>query len=158
MLDFIVGLAPDLAPLLLFLSVLLVGMARFEFPQMDNESYPSWIADDLDRRTLVQGGIGLDPSQFSENSNGYKYLESGTLLGRTTTEANNGTGFGPAADTDDEYYLAAHDVQYITETPEVAAVRPDTLIRADQLPNWGSLSSALKTVIKDKYEVLPGTG
>jgi hypothetical protein len=146
-----------LAVIASFLLPFAVGVGRFEFPTMDNDSYPSWIADDMDRRTLVQGGVMLDPSAFSENANGYKYVESGTLVGRTSTEAGNGVGFSPAADTDDEYYLTAHDVQYADEDPSVAVVREGALIRFDQLPGYGGFSSALQTAIKSKYEIAPGT-
>lgn len=84
--------------LIVFVLPLMLGFARFEFPLMDNESYPSWIADDLDRRALVQGGIVLDAAQFSTNQNGYKYVESGTLVGRTDSEASSGDGFAKVSD------------------------------------------------------------
>jgi len=148
---------PVLYVLAAFLLPFMVGLPRFQFPQMDNESYPSWIADDLDRRTLVQGGVLLDPSAFSENANGYKYVESGTVVGRTQTEADNGTGFSPAEDTDDYYFITAHDVQYADENAEVAVVRDGTLIRFDQLPGYGSFSSIIEDALKDKYEIVPGT-
>jgi hypothetical protein len=140
-----------------FLLPFIGGLARFEFPTMDNDSHPSWIADDMDRRTLVQGGVMLDPSGFSENANGYKYVESGTLVGRTSTEASNGAGFTPASDTDEEYFLTAHDVQYAGEDPSVAVVREGALIRFDQLPGYGGFSQALETAVKEKYEIVPGT-
>jgi hypothetical protein len=140
-----------------FFLPLFAGLARFEFSKMENESYPSWMADDMDRRTLVQGGVVLDPGAFSENANGYKYVESGTVIGRTQSEADNGTGFSPAEDTDDYYFITAHDVQYADENPEVAVVRDGALIRFDQLPGYGSFSSAIETALKDKYQIVPGS-
>jgi len=148
---------PSLAVLAAFLLPLFGGLARFDFPKMENKSYPSWIADTMDRRTLVQGGVVLNPSQFSENANGYKFVESGTVIGRTQTEADNGTGFSPAEDTDDYYFITAHDVQYADENPEVAVVRDGTLIRFDELPGYGSFSSIIEDALKDKYEIVPGT-
>jgi len=90
--------SPVLYVLAAFILPFAVGLPRFKFPSMDNESYPSFIADDLNRRTLVQGGVILDEAQFSTNANGYKYVEAGTLVGRTETEAQNGDGFAKVAD------------------------------------------------------------
>ena len=129
---------PALYVLAAFLLPFMVGLPRFQFPQMDNESYPSWIADDLDRRTLVQGGIVLDESQFSTNANGYKYVESGTLVGRTDTEAQNGDGFAKVSDnardigtadaTNDQFVIPGEDLvqDFLEEYNQVFEVKGST--------------------------------
>lgn len=97
-----------------------VGFARFDFPKMSDESFPNWLADTWDRRTLVQGGIALDPSGWSENADGYKNASSGEIVGRTEAEANSGAGFTPvsdnarnigtADDTNDEFMIPGVDL------------------------------------------------
>jgi len=152
-----------LIALALALPFLAVGMARFEFPKFEDQSYPNFIADTFDKRTLVQGGILLDPSTFSENSNGYKNADAGILVGRTATERDNNAAFGKIDDVNKpignqaEVFLLAHDVQYLRENPAAAVLREGTQIRMDQLPNYSDFTTAESDFVKNTFEVVPGT-
>jgi hypothetical protein len=62
-----------------------------------------------------------------------KKLPSGTVIGRTIAERDAGTGFGVAADADDEVY------------------RYNSVVYENFLPNFAGLSATLKGKIRDKY-------
>lgn len=157
------GMSVELFVLIAFALPFLVGFARFEFPKMEDESYPSFLADTFDKRTLVQGGVVLDETEFSENANGYKYADAGILVGRTSTEAGNNAPFGHVDGSNrtvtnqEEIYILAHDKQYLRENPEAAVIRHGTQIRMDQLPGYGSFTSGQTSWIKDNHDIIPGT-
>ena len=72
---------------------------------------PRWAGDYLNRDSLIPGGARLDPAGFTADAEGRKHVPSGTPVGRTLVERDAGTGFGPAADTDDACRLALNTAE-----------------------------------------------
>lgn len=87
---------------------------------------------------------------------GDRRVESGTLLGRTFTERDAGTGFGPWALNDDEVYLLAFQIDNALIDNDVTLVRPQTLIKENWLPDWANYSSDKKTALRKAYQVVRG--
>ena len=92
---------------------------------------------------------------------GKAYCASGTLVGRTYTERDAGTGFGlidPAAAsvTDDEVFLVAFDVYDVAGNPEVALYRHQRIVKETFLPIWATASAAVKTALRARYQVTTG--
>jgi hypothetical protein len=77
---------------------------------------------------------------------------SGTLVGRTYAERDANTGFGPAADADDEFYLVAFEVQDVTNNADVTLYRHGGVVYENFLPVFSALSSTLKGKIRTLYE------
>lgn len=87
---------------------------------------------------------------------GDRRIASGTLLGRTYTERDAGTGFGPYASNDDEVYLLAFQVDNADLDNDVALVRHETLIKENWLPGWASYSADAKAALRAAYQVVRG--
>lgn len=83
-------------------------------------------------------------------------VRSGTLVGRTYTERDAGTGFGPAADADDEVYLTAFEVPDVLTSNDVDLYRPGGLVKENFLPVFSTLSVALKAKIRSLYQTTRG--
>ena len=66
---------------------------------------------------------------------GIKRVVSGTVIGRTYTERDAGTGFGPAAASDDEFYLVAFDVTDAAVNADVELYRPGSIVKETFVPN-----------------------
>jgi hypothetical protein len=81
---------------------------------------------------------------------------SGTLIGRTFAERDASTGFGPAADSDDEFYLVAFDVVDTDNNPDVDLYRHGGMVYENYLPVFSALSSAQKAKIRLLYETSIG--
>jgi hypothetical protein len=79
-------------------------------------------------------------------------VPSGTLVGRTYTERDAKTGFGPAVNTDDEIYLLVFDVPDVATNPECALYRHGSLVKETFLPGWTTLATALKTAVRANYQ------
>lgn len=85
-----------------------------------------------------------------------KTIPSGTLVGRTYTERDANTGYGPAVNTDDEIYLLAYDVPDADTNPECALYRHGALVKENYLPGWTALASNLKTAVRSNYQTISG--
>lgn len=77
---------------------------------------------------------------------------SGTLVGRTIAERDANTGYGPAADADDEFYLVAFEVMDVSNNPDVDLYRHGGVVYENFLPVFSTLSSTLKGKIRSLYE------
>lgn len=77
---------------------------------------------------------------------------SGTLLGRTIAERDANTGYGPAADADDEIYLLAFDVIDVQNNNDAVLYRHGGVVYENYLPVFSALSSTLKGKIRSLYE------
>jgi hypothetical protein len=130
-------------------------MAKMEYsaPQVTN---PAWAGDFLDRHSLMPGGATVNPADFPVDSKGRKPIRSGVLLGRTYTERDSGTGFGPAALADEEVYLLAFDVPDAVQSPECELYRHQSLVRENLLPDWGTMATGFKTLIRNLYQCTKG--
>lgn len=117
-----------------------------------SETALPWLAEEVWRETLLPGGIKLDAAAFPTGA------ENGTLVGRTFAEAAAGTGFGVAADADEQLYLILNDVPKPADNNDAEAVRHGSLIRINYLgTKYSALSAALKTKFAAIYEVTHGT-
>lgn len=83
-------------------------------------------------------------------------VPSGTLVGRTYAERDAGTGYGQpdVVTPDDQLYLTAFEAIDLRNNNEVALVRHTTLIYEDRLPGWSSLSTGVKTAIRQRYQCI----
>jgi len=98
--------------------------------------------------------VDADVSEYT--GYGDKYIASGTLVGRTYTERDALTGFGPASDTDDEYFLVAFDVSDANHVDDVELYRPGGTVYEQHLPNFAALSATQKGKIRTLYQVALG--
>lgn len=87
---------------------------------------------------------------------GKRRIASGTLLGRTYTERDAGTGFGPYASADDEVYLVAFQVEDAAIDSDVTLVRPQVLVKENWLPGFASYTTDAKAALRSKYQVVRG--
>lgn len=78
-------------------------------------------------------------------------VPSGTVIGRTYTERDAGTNFGPAASGDEEVYIVLHDVEFEISGGE-AAVLYEGLIYENNMPNWSALTSAVKALVRARFK------
>lgn len=99
---------------------------------------------------LVNGDTATYPGT------GKKLVPSGTPVGRTYTERDAGTGFGPAVSTDDEIFLIVGDVTDATLDPDCALYRNGSLVKENFLPNWSTLAGALQTALRSRYQMQRG--
>lgn len=83
-------------------------------------------------------------------------IPSGTYLGRTFAERDAGTGYGPAADTDDERFLSAWPITNARTNPDVELVRHGVEIRTNFLPEYDTLASAVKAKLITDYVPITG--
>lgn len=97
--------------------------------------------------TATYAGTGTKP----------KTIKAGTLLGRTYTERDAGTGFGPAdVAADEEIYLLAFDVTDAAKNPDCELYRHERLVKENMLPGWSSLTTQQKTKIRALYQCVTG--
>lgn len=79
---------------------------------------------------------------------GRRFIPSGTLIGRTFTERNSKTGFGPAVDTDDEFFILAYDVVDADQDAQCELYRNGRLVYEDLLPEWTAISANANLLAK----------
>lgn len=130
-------------------------MARVTFEASSSTS-PVWAGDFHNREHDRPGGAQLVAAGFTADANGVKFVPSGTAVGRTFAERAAGTGFGPAADADDEVYLTAYDVKDAVTNPDVTLYRHGGLVKENYLPGIGSMSAAVLAKIRAAYETIRG--
>lgn len=118
-------------------------MARMSYETALEGQSPAWVGDELrQREAVVETGIRLHAADFALNEDAAtrRFVEAGTLVGRTYAERDAGRGFGPVAIdaggavTDNEVYLILHDVFDADENPEIVCYRPGRLVYERHLP------------------------
>jgi hypothetical protein len=86
-----------------------------------------------------------------------KVIPSGTVLGRTFSERDANTPFGPAADADDEVYLLVFDVINPTTAPaDCELYRWGSIVKENLLGTFAALSATLKGKIRTNYQCVKG--
>lgn len=83
-------------------------------------------------------------------------IPQGTLIGRTFSERDAGTGFGPWAAGDEEVYLTVFDLIDANEYDEVDLLRRNCVVKENRLPDWGTLSAGARTAIRSNYQTVLG--
>jgi hypothetical protein len=116
----------------------------------------AWAGDFMSREHLLPGGAKVDPAGFTADAAGIKNIPNGTLVGRTYAERDAGTAFGPAADADDEVLIVAFDVTDAAKNSDVELYRFGSIVKENFLPQWGSMSTALKAKIRAVYQTTKG--
>ena len=121
-------------------------------------SSPKWCAEALSPERLMPGGAKVLASAFSADSSGKKFIEAGTVLGRTLTERDAGTALGPADAADDEVFILAFDVQDASDINDCELLKPfhGTVVRESFLPGFSGLASAVQTLVRARYNCIRG--
>lgn len=83
-----------------------------------------------------------------------KRISSGTLIGRTYTERDAGTGYGPWATGDDEVYLVAFEIVDADANPNVELVAHGTKVYENRLPGWAGSSAGFKAAVRAAYQTM----
>lgn len=88
-------------------------------------------------------------------------VPAGTLVGRTITERDASTAFGPAADGDvhptGEVYFLAFDVPDVDANNDAVLYRPGSIVKENKLPfTFGNLSTTLKNEVRRLYRCTRG--
>lgn len=87
---------------------------------------------------------------------GVRNVPSGTLLGRTITEREASTGFGPWASGDDEVYLLAFDVTDPSINADCELYRNFSIVKENFLPGWTTYTAGMKTALRAAYRCTSG--
>lgn len=107
--------------------------------------------------TLAANIAGGETTAYKGVS-GHVVVPSGTLVGRTYTERDAGTGFGVAAVADDEIYIVAFQVERGEIDAGVTLVRHQTLIYEDKLPGWAGFDTDTKAKVRSLYQCIKHSG
>ena len=97
-----------------------------------------------------------DTARYAGSGTKKKVVPNGTVVGRTISERDAGTGYGPAVSSDDEIYILVHDVTDADANNDCDLYRWGSLVKENFLPNWSTLAGALQTAIRAKYQCTKG--
>ncbi|MEO7102865.1 MAG: hypothetical protein ABI119_05965 [Gemmatimonadaceae bacterium] len=121
---------------------------------------PNWSGDALGREYLMPAGSKIDNTAFgSADATGAIEIPSGTVVGRTIAERNSGSPFGPAADTDGEFYITAFDITNALVLDDVELCRPyaGLVVKENFLPTaLSALSVTVQAAIRARYTCTVG--
>lgn len=114
---------------------------------------PPWAGDFPSRDHLVPGPFKVNAADagFVADADGRKNIPSGTVLGRTLAERDAGTGFGPAAATDEEVFINYFEVTDALELDDVEMYRPGSQVKENFLPGWAGLAAGVQAIVRDLY-------
>ena len=100
-----------------------------------------------------------DDSATYKGVSGRYLIPAGTLLCRTYSERDAGTGFGPAdVVNDDEFYLSIYDTLADQDSEDdmsqaiVDLLARDVQIAENRLPNWSTATAAYKEKVREIYQ------
>lgn len=114
-------------------------------------------ATSLTVQALPTALVDGDTATYAGAGTGQKLIKSGTLLGRTITERDAHTGFGPWASGDDEVFLLAFDVTDFSNNADCELYRHNRIVKENKLPGWSSLwTSGMKTALRSAYTCVNG--
>lgn len=108
---------------------------------------------------LVNGIEDNDEAWYEGAATTLKSIPSGTPVGRTFTERGTSDLFGPAADTDDEFYLTAFEIANADLDPYFVAYRPGSLVKENYLPKWTDAltwTAGMKAKLRAVYQTITG--
>jgi hypothetical protein len=101
---------------------------------------------------LVTALVAADAATYAGTKK--KVVPSGTYVGRTITERDAGTGFGPAAATDDERFLTVFDVADADRDNDIELYRHLRVVKENLLPNYTTLSANADLIAKLRSDYL----
>lgn len=93
----------------------------------------------------------VDADVATYQGTGKRLIPSGTVLGRTFAERDAGTGFGPAADADDEVYLNFFQIDDADSISDVELYRGRGVVYENFLPVFSTLSATIKAKLRAFY-------
>ena len=111
-------------------------------------------ATSLTVEALPTALVSTDTATYS--GVGPKQVPSGTLLGRTLSERDASTGYGPWASGDDEVFLLAFDVTDFTVVADCELYRNGRIVKENFLPGFSSWVAGAKTAVRSKYTCVRG--
>lgn len=82
-----------------------------------------------------------------------KVVPAGTLVGRTRTERDAGTGYGPWTAGDEDFGLTYVELDDVDANPDVVIVIPNrgTPVRENFLPGWATAASDYRAAVRGAY-------
>lgn len=86
-------------------------------------------------------------------------IPDGTVIGRTYTERDASTPFGPAADADTttgEVYVLYHTVDDALQNNDADIYRHGGMIDEAHFPGWSGLSATIKAYLRANYQCMRG--
>lgn len=107
---------------------------------------------------LPQALVVGDKAYYSKSDR--KFVQSGTLVGRTYQERDAGLGYGPAdvATPDDEIFLLYFDVTdcHIDNEAELYMSSGSNVVYENLLPGWSTMPATTKVWIRKNYTCISG--
>lgn len=83
-----------------------------------------------------------------------KRIQAGTLLGRTYTERDAGTGYGRWTTGDHEVYLVPFEITDAVANPNVELAAHTLKVYENNLPEWSGSSSDFKAAVRANYPTM----
>ena len=123
------------------------------------KTVPQWLGTRyIDPKVTIPGGIFLNEADFTANANGKKYVNSGTVLGRTQAEKVAGTGYGKAAAGDTDITILIHDLIDVAVDPYGAGLVPNAgnTVYYNFLDDWDNLVAAVQTLVFSNFTCVKG--
>lgn len=121
---------------------------------------PNWLGSRItDPKVVIPGGILLEAADFPlvAAKKNKRFIEGGTLVGRTLAERDTGKGYGPADPAlDEQFALLLHDVADADEDNVCPGIQPKAgnVIYENLLPSWAGLTVAAKAKVRELYHCL----
>ena len=86
-------------------------------------------------------------------NSGRTTVDSGTLVGRTYDERDDGKGYGPAdIENDDQVFLVVWTNSWLEQNQDVALLRSGSVVYENRLPGWSQLDNLTKAKIRQIYQ------
>lgn len=126
-------------------------MAKIAYTDYGQASSSAFMGDFSSREHIVLGQLA-SAGWVGLTGN---VVPAGTLVGRTNAEKLAGADFAVAADTDDEIFIVADDVDLDRETG-CNLVRHNSLIKYDFLPTFAGSSATVKGKLHEQYTLIKG--
>ena len=120
---------------------------------------PVWLGTRFfETHIAIPGGIGVDTTGMTPDDKGKIMLPSGTVLGQTFAEYQNGDLLGLAADGDQFITILIHDLKNALEDPYGAGLRPASgnSVYYNFLPDWDTLAAAVQNLVFQNFNCVRG--
>lgn len=107
-------------------------------------------------QALPQAVVAGDTARYVGAGTKNKTVVSGTLVGRTRTERDANTGYGPWASGDHEVFLIAFDVSDVDTNPDCVLYRHNRVVKENYLPAQSQATNEIAQV-RTLYTSIVGT-
>lgn len=117
-------------------------------------------AADKDDEELAVAALAtalVDNDTATYQGMGKKRVPSGTLVGRTFAERDNGDPWGPAnVAADDEIFLTTREIADLSKETTTELYRHNKVVKENYLPGWADLGGTVKAKIRALYTCIGG--